>query len=316
VIAWLAVFWMSVVLLSFPGMLIDNLQFTSPFEWVLNAAGVHDPFVTALVHPEFSEYDRLYGVPRPSPLFAYTNDWGAAMGILTPVAIWACLSAERRRDRLVLSGVLVLSIVPIVVSVNRGCWISLGVAFGYVLLRRVVVGQLIVLVGSAGAVLFAFGLYLSVPDIHRVIDARFSYANTSTRETLYEASLRLASSSPLFGYGSPQSSAGLADSNDVSIGTHGQLWTILVSQGFVGAVLFLTAAIVIWWGARPRDGGSPDVWLHATGLVLVVQTAFYEILPVPLAVALIALAVSGVNRLRSLAGDLSPASPRQEGRLP
>lgn len=314
VVLWIAVFWASIVVLSFPGILIDNLEFTSPFEWLLNHVGVHDPFVTALVHPEFSEYDRLYGVPRPSPLFAYTNDWGAAMGILTPVAVWACLSARRQRERLLLSGVLVASIVPIIVSVNRGCWISIGVAFAYVLLRRVSVGQLVALVGASGAALFALGLYLAVPQIHRVINARFDYANTSTRETLYEASFRLASSSPLFGYGSPQSSSGLADSNDVSIGTHGQLWTILVSQGYVGAALFIAAAAVIWWRARPRDGTSPDVWLHATGLVVVVQIAFYEVLPVPLTVALVAMAVSGVNRRRLGPSPRRYAAPdRKEG---
>jgi hypothetical protein len=298
VILWVAAFWASIVVLSYPGILIDNLEFTSPFEWLLNHAGVHDPFVTALVHPEFSEYDRLYGVPRPSPLFAYTNDWGAAMGILTPVAVWACVTARRTLERLVLAGVLVASIVPIIVSVNRGCWISLAVGFGYVVFRRVAVGQVVALLGAAGSVLLAFGLYLQVSDIHRVVNARFDYANTSTRETLYEASFRLASSSPLVGYGSPQSSAGLADSNNVSIGTHGQLWTILVSQGYVGAGLFLAAAAVIWWCARPRDGASPDVWLHATGLVMVVQIAFYEVLPVPLTVALLAMAVCGVNRRR------------------
>lgn len=313
-ILWVAIFWGSIVVLSYPGILIDNLEFTSPFEWLLSHAGVHDPFVTALVHPEFSEYDRLYGVPRPSPLFAYTNDWGAAMGILTPVAVWACLSARRTVERLLLAGVLVASVVPIIVSVNRGCWISLAVGFGYVLVRRVAVGQVVALLGAAGALVFALGLYLSVSDIHRVVDARFDYANTSTRETLYEASIRLASSSPLFGYGSPQSSAGLADSNDVSIGTHGQLWTILVSQGYVGAALFVAAAAAIWWCARPRDGASRDVWLHATGLVMVVQIAFYEVLPVPLTVSLLAMAVCGVNRRRLGPPTSRYAAPdRKEG---
>jgi hypothetical protein len=171
-----------------------------------------------------------------------------------------------------------------------------------------------VLVGTSGAALSALGLYLAVPQIHRVVTARFDYANTSTRETLYEASFRLASSSPLFGYGSPQSSAGLADSNDVSIGTHGQLWTILVSQGYVGAALFIAAVAVIWWRARPRHGGSPDVWLHAVGPVLLVQIAFYEVLPVPLTVALAALAVCGVNRRRLAPPPRRFATPnRKEG---
>lgn len=299
VTGWLTVLWGSAVLLALPGVAAANLEFTSPLQAILAGLGADDPFVVALTHPEFSEYDVLYGVPRPSPLFAYTNDWGAAIGILTPVAVHAWLTAPSARARLVLGALLGVSLVPILVSLNRGCWISIGVAVGYVLLRRAAVGRLQVLAGVSGCALLATALYFLVPEINRIVTARFDYANTSTRETLYEAAFRLAARSPLFGYGAPQSSQGLADSNDVSIGTHGQLWTILVSQGFVGAALFVFAIAAVWWHARPLSGRSHDVWLHATGLVLLVQIAFYEVLPVPLAVALFALAVSGYHRTRA-----------------
>ncbi|GAB3777958.1 hypothetical protein GCM10028867_19600 [Nocardioides pacificus] len=298
VTGWLTVLWASAVLLAVPGVLVANFEFTSPLQALLSRVGASDPFVVALTHPEFSEWDRLYGVPRPSPLFAYTNDWGAAVGILTPVAVHSWLTAPSRRSRLVIGALLALSLVPVLVSLNRGCWISIGVAVAYVLLRRAAVGRWHVLVGVAGCGLVAAALYTFVPEVNRVVTARFTHTNTSTRETLYDAALGLAVRSPFFGYGAPQSSQGLADSNDVSIGTHGQLWTILVSQGFVGAALFVAAMLTIWWHARPASGRSHDVWLHATGLVLLVQIAFYEVLPVPLAVALFSLAVSGFHRTR------------------
>ncbi|WP_121255791.1 O-antigen ligase family protein [Nocardioides ferulae] len=298
VVSWLVAFWAAAVLLSYPGLLSANLEFTSPFEWLLDRLGVHDPFVTALTHPEFSEYDVVYGVPRPSPLFAYTNDWGAAMGVFTPVAVWAMLQAPTARLRWAVAGTLALSLPPIVMSVNRGCWISLGVALGYVAIRRVAAGSVGILAGLLTIVGSVAALLAFVPEVQRVVSARFDFANTSTRETLYEASLRLAAGSPLFGHGAPQSSEGLADSNDVSIGTHGQLWTVLVSQGFAGALLFLGGVLAVWWHARPRDGRSPDLWLHAAGPALLVQTVYYEVVPLPLTVVLLALAVTALHRDR------------------
>ena len=300
VVRWVVALWGAAVLLAYPGILVNNLEFTSPFEAVLSVAGLSDPFVTALTHPEFSEYDGLYGSPRPSPLFAYTNDWGAAVGIGFPVAVHALVTARGRAERLLLGGLVLASVPPILVSLNRGCWITIGVAVAYVVARRAAAGDFRALAAVVVGVVGIVGTVLAVEPVRRVITARFEYGNTSTRATLYEASWSLALRSPLFGWGAPQSSAGLADSNDVSIGTHGQLWTILVSQGIAGLALFVGAVLLIWWHARPVSGRDPDVWLHATGAALLVQIAFYEVLPVPLAVTLLALAVAGVHRRRAL----------------
>ncbi|MFW6774489.1 O-antigen ligase family protein [Nocardioides sp. CPCC 205120] len=311
VLTWLVALWAAAVLLAYPGILVDNLQFTSPFQALTRAVGLDDPFVTSLTHPEFSEYDGLYGSPRPSPLFAYTNDWGAAVGIGFPVVVHAFCAASRRRDRVLLAGLLVAAVPPVLVSLNRGCWVTIAVATGYVVVRRAATGDLRALGAVGGTVAGLAATIWFVEPVRRVLTARLEYANTSTRETLYQASWDLALRSPLFGWGAPQSSAGLADSNDVSIGTHGQLWTILVSQGIAGAVVFVVAVAAVWWHARPRDGRSADVWLHATGPALLVQIAFYEVLPVPLAVTLLALALTGVRRLHptSPAAGATSAAP-------
>lgn len=313
VLLWLTALWAAAILLAYPGILFNNLQFTSPFEAITAAVGLDDPFVRSLTHPQFSEYDGLYGSPRPSALFAYTNDWGAAVGILFPVAVHMFLVAPRRVERALMGLLLVVAVPAIIVSLNRGSWISIAVAVGYVLVRRTVAGDLKVLGAVVGGALAVVGTVLAVEPLRRIITARFDYSNTSTRETLYGAAWDLALQSPLFGWGAPQSSAGLANSNDVSIGTHGQLWTILVSQGLVGTGLFLAAAGLIWWHARPRDARSPDVWLHATGVVLVVQLAFYEVLPVPLAVALFAMAVTGVRRLHPAAQPVPAPTGAADG---
>lgn len=296
VVTWLVTLWAAAILLAYPGILVNNLELTSPFEALLGAVGANDPFVVALTHPEFSEYDVLYGSPRPSPLFAYTNDWGAAVGILTPVAVHALVSARSLRERLLLGGLLLAAVPPVLVSLNRGAWITIGVAVAYVVLRRAATGDFRALAAVGGSAVVVAATILFTEPLRATLTARFEYGNTSTRATLYEASWHLALRSPLLGWGTPQSSEGLANSNDVSIGTHGQLWTLLVSQGLVGTAVFVLGLLVVWWHARPLDGRSPDVWLHATGLAVVVQTAFYEVLPVPLAVALLCLAVCETRR--------------------
>jgi len=313
VLLWLTALWAAAILLAWPGIVINNLEFTSPFEALTAAVGLDDPFVRSLTHPQFSEYDGLYGSPRPSALFAYTNDWGAAVGILFPVGVHMFLVAPRRVERFLLGALLVVAVPAIIVSLNRGSWISIAVAVGYVLLRRTATGDLKVLGAVVGSAVAVVATVLAVEPLRRIITARFDYSNTSTRETLYSAAWDLALQSPLFGWGAPQSSAGLANSNDVSIGTHGQLWTILVSQGLVGTALFLAAAGTIWWRARPRDGRSPDTWLHATGVVLVVQLAFYEVLPVPLAVAFFAMAVTGTRRLHHAPPSVTAPTGAHDG---
>lgn len=306
VVTWLVAVWAAAILLAYPGVVIDNLQFTSPFEWLMRVAGVSDPYLIAVAHPEFSEFDGLYQSPRPSPLFPYTNDWGAAVGILMPVAIYALVAARRTRDRIVLLALVVAAVPPILYSLNRGAWITIGAAIAYVVVRRAATGDLRPLAALGGLVAVVATTILVVTPLRETLLARFEYGNTSTRAALYEAAWGLALRSPLLGWGAPQSSEGLADSNDASIGTHGQMWTILVSQGIVGFAIFVAAILALCWHSRPVDGRSAEVWLHATGPAVLLQTAFYEVLPMPLMVALLCLAVCHVHRLRAL-GRLPPA---------
>ena len=301
-------FWAAAVLLATLGLLLPDASWTSPVEWILNSVGIQQDFLIAMTHPTLSQFDPLYEVARPSALFAYTNDWGAAMGVLTPVAVYACLTDEHRGLRRGIGALLVLSVVPIVVSVNRGCWVSIAVAVAYVVARRTMAGDLRALVYTGLA--FVGGLIAVVASpLAGIIEHRFAFSNTSTRANLYDAALVLAGRSPVIGYGAPQSSAGLADSNSVSVGTHGQLWTVLVSQGFVGLALFLVMLVSLWWTCRPISGGAPEIWLHAVCLVVIVQIAFYEIVPGPLSIAFIAGTVCAVRAGRFRPQPLGATSP-------
>ncbi|WP_299052684.1 O-antigen ligase family protein [uncultured Nocardioides sp.] len=296
VLGWLLALWGAAVLLALPGLLVAPLEIPTPFGTALRTVGINNPYVVAMTRARFTEFDQLYQTARPAALFPYTNDWAAAMGILTPVAVHGALTAATRRRRVLIAVLLAVSAVPILISVNRGAWVSITVAVVYVMVVRVAAGRPKVLLGVLGGAGVVATVVATVPGLLDTLTSRFEYSNVSTRETLYQASWELALRSPFFGYGAPQSSEGLADSNDVSIGTHGQLWTTMVSHGLVGAALLLGTIAAIWWHSRPARAASPDLWLHATGVVVVVQTAFYDILPVPLATALFALAVCATGR--------------------
>ena len=49
----------------------------------------------------------------------------------------------------------------------------------------------------------------------------------------------------MLGFGTPVADEYLADSNSVSVGTHGQLWTLLVSNGYVATGLYLLFLVVV-----------------------------------------------------------------------
>ena len=298
----LTALWGWSVGLGLVALAIPREQFTSLAERVLPGSLVAQPFVYALVHPRFASEDLLVHVPRPTPLFQYTNTWGSVVGLLFPVAVFAALSAPTRRARLLLWAAVAVSAVPVVVSINRGLWISIVVAVAYVLARRLARGDLRAAWAFLAAAAAAAVAVLATP-LGTVINERLHASNTSTRQTLYAASVQEAVRSPVLGHGSPTSSAGLFDSNSVSVGTHGQFWTVLVSQGFPGAVFFVGAlvgvAVATW---RVTDRG---LWLHAVLVVAVVQLPFYDLLPAGIAIwgAVVALCV------RDVRGRTAPAPP-------
>ena len=85
-----------------------------------------------------------------------------------------------------------------------------------------------------------------------------------------------------------------------------------MSQGFVGAALFILALVIFCWAFRPLVGSAPEVWLHAVGLVVLVQLPFYDVNPDGLTIAFVALSVCATT-----AGRFAPAlRPRLAARFP
>ena len=125
----LTAFWIIVVVGGYAGILVGAHTFTPPFARILPHGLRSQPFVSELVQPVFAEVQTFLGfpVPRPAAPFAYSNYWGGNMAVLTPVAIAAAIAAGRGTRRKVIVGILIASIVPMVISLNRGMFISLGI---------------------------------------------------------------------------------------------------------------------------------------------------------------------------------------------
>ena len=91
----------------------------------------------AHVHLEFAQVQHFLGFPigRPETFFAYTNAWGSAFAILAPCAICAMLQTRSAGWKPAPRLAMAAAIVPVVFSLNRGLWLSLGLALMYAMFR-------------------------------------------------------------------------------------------------------------------------------------------------------------------------------------
>jgi polysaccharide biosynthesis protein PslJ len=284
-----AVVWLfaASVVLGMLGILFPDVALPTVAERVLPGSLTSIEFVSDQVQARLGGTAEFIGAVRPAAPYGYTNEWGAAMGVLLPLSIYGAHLVRRTWVRRLVWTLLGFSLVPIVISVNRGLWASVIVALVVVTVRAALARRF-ALLGGVGAAAVVAALLIAVTPLHEVIAHRLDRPNLSTRETLISGAIDLAQGSPLFGYGAPVESA-LADSNDVSVGTHGQVWTLLVSQGIPGATLYIAFFVVMLALTWKLQGWA--LWPWAAIVVSLAQMPFYNALPVPLVLAMIAVAL-------------------------
>lgn len=278
----------SAVVLGTLGLFIPDVEIPTLAEAVLPKSLTDIQFVSDQVRARFAGQAEFIGAVRPSVPFGYTNEWGAALGVMLPMVVYATHLIRSTFRRRLMWAIIAFSVVPIIVSVNRGLWVSVVVALLVVLSRAALARHVGVVVGVSAATLVGVVVVMATP-LSDVIVHRFDRPNLGTRETLVSNALQLATDAPLFGHGAPVEIASLADANSVAVGTHGQLWTLLVSQGIPGMLFYLgffAVALAMTWRVR-----GWAVWLWAAVVVSVVQVPFYNSLPMPLVLAMVALAL-------------------------
>jgi polysaccharide biosynthesis protein PslJ len=314
VIAVACIFWIYVVIGGFLGLLMPNFSFKSPVEALLPGAILSNDFVKEMVHPAFAQVQDFLGfpTPRPSAPFVYTNDWGGAFALLVPFVILAWGSGLSKRFKMILVMTTLASVIPVVFSLNRGLWLSLGVGLTYAAIRltlrgreRAMVGFLVVTVAVTAAVLFT--------PLKATIDERLSTPHSNNRRTsLYEEAIRGAVESPLFGYGAPRPSKW--NPNAPSVGTQGQIWLVLFSNGFPGTVLFLVAFLIPFWRFR-KIGADVGFWIHVMLLIMFVQLPVYGLLPVQLNIVMLGIALAWRDRREPPTVTVPLEAPRRESAL-
>ena len=217
-------------------------------------------------------------------MFAFTNEWGANVGLLTPFFVAATLySTDPRRRRAGVIGLLI-AVPPMILSVNRGLWLSVGAIFSVVAVRSFLSGRTAALKLLAAGILVVAALLLATP-VGEIVAGRLSESDAGARAGIYAEAWAGAKASPVLGWGGPRPSE---NPFSPSVGTHGHLWYSMFAHGLVGMALYL--AWIGWAMYRGSHRHDPvSIALASVIFVGALQMFFYNAFPSPLPIMLIAV---------------------------
>lgn len=283
------VLWMFSISGGYLALVLGDFSFRSPMYYLMPAALLSNELIHTLVTPGFADLQDIIGfpIPRPKAPFSYTNSWGSMTALTTPFAFMALSDARVGLPPRLVRWVLIASLVPIVISLNRGLWLSLGVGIAYAAVRFGVGGQTklfarLMLV----SVLVAVALALS--PLGDVVESRVDNGHSNEdRIGLAVAAIDGAAERPVFGWGAPRPNL----RNLPSVGTHGQIWLVTFSHGFLGLFGFV-GAIVSYFVRTRRQTKAVGLWAHSVILVAMVQMPVYLLIPHSLFAIMAAVAVA------------------------
>ena len=285
------IWWLCTIGGGYLAFVLGEFSYQAPMGYLLPETLKANELVNTLVTPGFADIQSIVGfpVPRPKAPFSYTNSWGAMLGLLTPFGIMAQSDERVGIPPGVARVGLLLSVIPGVVSLNRGLWLSLGVGLLYAGFRFGMSGRT-KLLGQ----MFVAGLVLSIillfSPLNNLVAARFNNESPSdaTRSSLILGALDGAVERPVFGWGAPRPNP---NPKHPPIGTHGQLWSLSFSHGFVGLVGYMGAMFSFFYWTR-KQVTRVGIWAHTVVLIGIVQTPFYLQVPHQLFTILAAVAIA------------------------
>ncbi|MBW4094368.1 MAG: hypothetical protein HIU81_02665 [Acidobacteria bacterium] len=277
VLGCLTFFWAVVVIGGYLGILFPLVIIHTPLSLILPSSLMQNELVNQMAIRRLTQYNPAawdYIDPRPSAPFLYTNNWGAAFSLLMPLVIAYLVKVRgTRRFWLILVGIPI-SFVPAFLTLNRGMFLGLGIALFYAALRFALTGNKKGLAAIFGiGVLVAVALIL-LPVAERLQNRLQVSSTTQDRESLYTAAIDQTKQSPIFGFGAPRPSQ---IPGAPSVGTQGQIWMVLYSHGFVGALLFLVAFLVMFF-ATLRRHDALGLACNTVLLVSLVEIFYYGML--------------------------------------
>jgi hypothetical protein len=284
-VRWLSVMFVVTVAGGYLGMLWPSFGFTSPVEMVLPQKFQANEYVQSLVHPNSAQVQEILGdpAPRPAAPFGYTNVWGENLSITLiwfVVGWWVFGAGLRRVTAVFLIG---LALVPAVYSLNRGMWLGVAFSVVFVAIRLALRGRLWVVGGLAVAVTIATLVFVFSPLYGTFQDRLANGHSNRIRKFTTEKVVEVSKYSPIIGLGNTRDAAGSAKSIAVAktpecprcgnpaLGMNGHIWLVLISQGYVGAVLyflFFVYGILRYWRDMTPIGLS--------GILILVLSLIYN----------------------------------------
>ena len=262
------------------GVLAPQFEFPSLAELVLPSAISNVPFIQGMIHPTAAQLQVVLGyeAARPSAPFSFSNTWGLNFALTLPFFLQAWLGRDAGWRRWFAGPILVLAAVPAVYSINRGMWGALVAMAIFVAVRAALTrrpGLVVAIVASMTAV----ALVVMISPLGTIVALRFTNEGSEGgRTSLGSLAVESVSkTSPIVGLGSTRDVQGNFNSisggataqcpacSPPSLGTQGQLWLVVFSQGLVGLALFAVFfALMFFRSLRVR---SPIVTMGLSVMV-------------------------------------------------
>jgi O-antigen ligase len=292
IMRWLSILFLVTVAGGFFGLIAPHFEFTSPVERVLPTSFTTNVYVHALVHPQAAQVQNVlgYSSPRPAAPWGYTNYWGNNISILMvffAIYLWHAASTRRR---IALMIILALALVPIVYSLNRGLWLGLILCVLFVICSMAARGNMRGVAAAVILVPIAAIAFVLTP-LHNVVSQRASHGGSNEVRTFLDAqAIKGALDSPILGWGGNRKSIGSGQSIAIGpsqqcpncggqgIGSTGEFFQIIFSEGFVGIGLYFGFFLATVWRLR-RDRSSVAAGARLVCLLAVFFSFFYNSLP-------------------------------------
>jgi hypothetical protein len=295
------------------GLLFATADFPSVVEAVLPRSLAQNNFIQELVHPGLADVEEVLGRAgaRPKAPFPFTNTWGSCLALLLPFFLLSWWTHGKRWQRIATPVVLLTAAVPVAFSLNRGLWICLVAGALILVVVGVAHGRGQVLVRATAMVLIATVVVVASPLGGLVLDRLHNPHSNSRRHNLAVESVRsVAEGSPIVGFGTTRDVQGnffsLAGGSTPDcpacgsppLGTQGQLWLVVFSQGLVGVAIFAGFFAITYrrsWRCRTEIELVTTVVL----VFFAIQVFVYDTLALPMFIVVTTMGALGREQRES-----------------
>ncbi|WP_458113680.1 hypothetical protein M1D88_06150 [Arthrobacter sp. R1-13] len=296
------------------GMLAPKFELTSLVEILLPKSLTSNSFIHPLVHPAAANLTTFLGREeyRPIAPFEFANSWGSNFSIYLPFFLMTWFGRAPAWKRLLAPIILVVAAFPVVHSMNRGLWVSLGVGAGALIVYLIAKRRIRSLVASLVALGIGAAIFVGSP-LGALSAERLENAHSNERRTelLVETVTSTVEGSPILGFGSTRdvkgsfssiAGGGRPDCDGCQVpplGTQGHIWLVIFSQGLVGMcffLLFFISRFLAHWRSRtPLEFAATAILLF-----FAIQMFVYDTLGMPFFTIMLTLGL--VWRQRMSAG--------------